>query len=440
MARSAALRIALAYSLAFALAIALLGVTVYWTAHHALRGQLDDRISAEMSSLISEYRQEGEAGLRDVIARRETARATNDMGYGLFARDGRRIAGAIPAGPPTRGWQTLAMHDLSDDADPARALAVDIAPGRRLVVAADWDALDRTDHLILSLLAAALAATILIGTGGAILLANFIRRRLAIIAGTAEGIMAGDLSQRIPLGPRNDEFDRLAALLNAMLDRITALLENLKQVSSDLAHDLRQPLTRLRNQLEQGLESGQSERSLERAIEQTDQVLGLFGSLLRLSEIEAGKLRQAFGNVDLGRLAADLGESYCPAIEDGGRAFVADVEETPPLAGDRELLSQALINLLDNAQIHTPPGTAIRLKVETLPDRIRITLSDDGPGVAPEDRVRIVGRFTRLDASRHVPGHGLGLSLVSAIATIHGGSLRFEDNHPGLAAILEFPR
>lgn len=439
MLRSAALRIALAYALAFALATALLGVGVYRTAQSALRAEFDSRVSAEMSSLISEYRHEGEAGLREVIERREAARATNDLRYGLFAADGRRIAGLLEAARPPLGWQVLDFDDPVEGPDPARALATDIAPGRRLVVAADLDTLDNVDHLILSLLAAALAATIVIGTIGAILLANYLRRRLAIIATGAEAIMAGDLAQRIPLGRRGDEFDRLAGVLNRMLDRITALLENLQQVSSDLAHDLRMPLTRLRNQLEQGLELGDHERSMEHAIEQADQVLGLFASLLRLSEIEAGKLREGFAPVDLGRLAADLGESYLPAIEDRGRFFDARFATTPPIEGDRELLAQALINLLDNAQIHTPPGTRIRLGVEALPDRIRVVVSDDGPGVPAEQHARIVGRFMRLEASRSVPGNGLGLSLVAAIAHIHGGTLAFADNRPGLIACLEFP-
>jgi signal transduction histidine kinase len=439
MIRSAAFRIALAYALAFALATALLGAAVYKTAQSALRTQFDNRIAAEMSSLTSEFRQEGEAGLKTVITHREAARATHDLGYGLFDADGRRVAGTMEMARPALGWQTIDLQDPTEGTDPARALAVDITPDRRLVVAADWDSVADVDHLILSLLAAALAATIAIGTAGAFLLANYLRHRLSIIATGAEAIMAGDLATRIPVGRRDDEFDRLSTVLNAMLDRITALMENLQQVSSDLAHDLRLPLTRLRNQLEQGLELGDRERSMERAIEQVDQVLALFASLLRLSEIEAGELRRGFGPLDLGRLAADLGESYCPAIEDHGRIFNARIVETPPIEGDRELLSQALINLLDNAQLHTQPGTAILLTVQTMPDRIRLTVSDNGPGVPLEHRSRITRRFTRLDASRNVPGNGLGLSLVAAIAHIHGGSLSFEDNQPGLIVILEFP-
>lgn len=441
MIRSAATRIALIGSAAFAAATVLLGAAVWWTVDHALRAQLDGRISAEMSSLISEYHGEGEKGLREVIARREIARATNDLGYGLFDQQGGRLAGALEVEHPATGWQTLTFSDPAENQRVSgRALAADVAPGRRLVVAADFNAVSRVDHLILALLGIALGATVAIGTLGAVLLATYLRRRLAVISGGAEAIVAGDLAQRIPVGPRHDEFDRLATVLNAMLDRITALLENLRRVSGDVAHDLRRPLTRLRNLLEQGLEAERQDHTLERAIVQVDEVLAIFASLLRLSEIEAGKLRLGFSPVALDLVAADLGEGYAPAIEDGGRTFQISVGDTPAIEGDRELLAQAISNLLDNAQIHTPPGTMIRLTALTMADHVVIAVDDDGPGIPEQDRARVVERFARLESSRSLPGHGLGLSLAEAIAAAHGARLVLRDNQPGLHAALEFPR
>jgi hypothetical protein len=439
--RSAATRIALAGSAAFALAVALLGVLSYHVVDRALRVQLDDRIAAEASSLVSEYRGEGEAGLRHVIERREVARATNDLGYGLFDAAGRRIAGALEATRPTAGWQTLMFFDPAEGhRELGRGLAVDIAPGRRLVVAADWNSVHHVDRIMLGLLAVALGATVAIGTLGAVLLATYLRRRLSVMAEGAEAIIAGDLGQRIPVGRRRDEFDRLAAALNAMLDRIAVLLDNLRQVSGDVAHDLRQPLARLRNLLEAGMAGGDANRTVERALDQVDHVLALFASLLRLSEIEAGRLRAGFGPVDLAQLAVDLGESYAPAMEDDGRRLFVVVAEAAVVAGDAELLSQAVVNLLDNAQVHTPVGTTVRLAIQAMPDRIALSVTDDGPGVAVDDRERVLNRFVRLEVSRHRPGHGLGLSLVAAIARAHGARLVLGDNDPGLAVTIAFPR
>jgi len=246
----------------------------------------------------------------------------------------------------------------------------------------------------------------------------------------------------VPVGRRGDEFDRLAGLLNAMLNRIAALLENLRQVSTDVAHDLRTPLARLRNGLESGLRHDlvpdQRDEAIEQAISRSDEVLSLFAAILRLSEIEAGQLQQAFRPVDLGQLTREMGESYALAIEDGGRQLVCELTEVAPILGDRELLAQALINLLDNAQFHTPSGTRIDMTLQRAGDRVRLTVADNGPGVNDQDRVRLTRRFARVDASRSRPGHGLGLSLVSAIADIHRGRLVISDNQPGLAVTLDF--
>lgn len=441
MLRSAAIRIALFGAAAFALAIALLGAASYLIVDHALRQQLDDRISAEVGSLASEFRGEGDRSLRTIIAQRETERATNDLGYALFDARGRKLAGDLHADQPERaGWQTIEFFDPPEGyVEAGRALVSDLAPGRRLVVSADFDAVQEADRLVLVLLGAALGLAIVIGGVFALLLAIYLKRRLSIMAEGAEAIADGDLASRIAVGRRDDEFDRLATALNAMLDRIAGLLGNLRRVSGDVAHDLRQPLTRLRNLLEHGMSEGDPHLAIGQALVQVDQVLALFASLLRLSEIEAGKLRAGFAPIDLNRLALDLGESYAPAVEDGGRRLVVRASLARPVRGDAELLSQALVNLLDNAQVHTSAGATVRLEVVDLADRVAVSVSDDGPGIAEPDRTRVVERFVRLEASRNRPGNGLGLSLVAAIADIHGGRLALGDNRPGLVATIELP-
>jgi len=273
-------------------------------------------------------------------------------------------------------------------------------------------------------------------------LGAYLRHRLSAMRVTAEAIMGGELDQRVPVGKRGDEFDRLAGLLNAMLNRIAELLDNLRQVSSDVAHDLRTPLARLRNGLESGLRHDlprdQRDAAIEQAISRSDEVLSLFSALLRLSEIEAGQLQQAFCCVDLARLTREMGDSYALAIADGGRHLICDLAEEAVVFGDRELLAQALINLLDNAQIHTPPGTLIEMTLRRVGTRVRLAVADNGPGVPAPDRLRLTRRFARMDTSRSRPGHGLGLSLVAAICNIHHARLEIADNRPGLAVSLDF--
>ena len=228
-----------------------------------------------------------------------------------------------------------------------------------------------------------------------------------------------------------------------MLDRIEGLLENLRQVSSDVAHDLRTPLARLRTRLEQGKptlpRSKRQRLVIEDAILRVDQVLELFSAILRIAEVESGQIRRMFGSVDLSLLVADLAESYAPAIEDGDRTLFWSVEPGIHVQGDRELLAQAVINLLENAQRHTPPSTMIRLTLVIAGTRVFVQVVDNGPGVPKADLGRITKRFARLDSSRNTAGYGLGLSLVTAVAALHGGKLVLKGMEPGLSAVIQLP-
>lgn len=444
MFQSAAYRIAILSSATFALATFALGLIVYFSAHAAFIQQLDDRITADATSLAAVYRSEGDGDLIEAIDLRETGDPTNDLGYALFSPEGRRIAGTLVTALPPAGLHDIVFIDPKEGPDPARAMTTVLPNGSRLVVAADREPLERIDRTVITLFGAAFLVVLVIGAVGALVLGAYLRRRLSAMSVTAEAIMAGDLSQRVPVGARRDEFDRLAGLLNAMLDRITALLDNLRQVSSDVAHDLRTPLSRLRNGLETGLRHGgtrdERDDAIELAIQQSDEVLALFTALLRISEIEAGRLKRAFASVDLTVLVHDLCESYKPAVEDGGRTLSFELDEAVIVLGDRELIAQAIINLLDNAQVHTPRGTAITVRLQARARDARLLVRDDGPGVPEEDRERVTRRFARLDRSRTRPGHGLGLSLVAAVAHIHDAQLRLGDNRPGLVVILDFQR
>ncbi|MET0309991.1 MAG: HAMP domain-containing sensor histidine kinase [Sphingomonas sp.] len=431
---SAAYRIAFTYSAAFALAILLLGVAVYFAADAEFRHQRDLAIAEEVAELV----QEGDvANLSREIAERETAKATDAFGYALFDRAGKRIAGSLDTTRPEPGFGTIIFIDPQEGPDPARAKTVELRGGERLVVAVDSESIEQIDATILELFAAAFLMVLIIGVGGALMLGHYLRRRLETIGGTARAIVAGDLAQRVPIGADQDEFDQVGAALNAMLDRIAHLMENLHQVSSDVAHDLRTPLVRLRNQLDL---VGSVEGAAARAIEQGDQLLALFASILRIAEVEAGTLAQSFESLDLSSLVAGVCEDYEPAITDSGRTLVCEVGPGIEISGNRELLAQAIGNLLDNARLHTPIGSRIAVSLRADKSATRLSVCDNGPGVPVADRGRILQRFVRGEASRTTPGNGLGLSLVAAVAGAHGGGVTVEDNDPGLCVTIQLFR
>lgn len=439
---SAAYRIAFTYAAAFALVFVLLGAAVYLAADAAFRRQQDAAVTEESADLVRSWRTEGRSELLEAIAQRGHGRA-GGFGYALFDRGGRRVAGAMETPRPAPGWSAIIVADPREGPDPARALATPLPAGELLVVAADGEPIERIDRTMLALFAGASLLFLAVTAVGALTMGGYLRRRLARVNGTARAIVAGEMDRRVTVGPRGDEFDQLAASLNAMLDRIAELVENVRQVSSDVAHDLRTPLARLRSELEiavgNGSDPATGRAAVERALERSDELLALFAAILRIAEVEAGGLRAGFRPFDVSALLADLCDSYAPALADGGRALRCDVAVGVRIQGDRELIAQAVVNLLDNAQRHTPEGTLVTLNLWRSEDDIRLAVSDDGPGVPTADRERIARRFVRLQRSRTRPGHGLGLNLVAAVVAAHGGNLAFEDHRPGLRAAIRLP-
>ncbi len=430
---SAAYRIAFIYAAAFAAAILLLGTAVYFAADAEFRSLRDQSISDELADLS----QDGMSNLIEEIGEREGMRRPTPFGYALFDKDGRRVAGRLDTQRPELGFTMITFHDPFEGNDRARAKAVDLVDGRRLVVATDSEAVEKIDATILTLFGIAFVAVLAVGVVSALILGRYLRNRLGAISATANAIVAGNLDQRMPVGPYRDEFDAVGLALNTMLDRIAGLMENLRQVSSDVAHDLRTPLLRLRNQLEQ---IGSVDGAAERAIEQGDEVLKLFGSILRIAEVEGGGLDQTFTRVDLSALVEDVGDSFLPALTDSGRSLTWEVESGTIVRGDRELLAQAIANLLDNTRVHTPVGTAVTLKLDAGADSVRLSVADNGPGVPDEHRDNIFRRFYRGDASRTTPGNGLGLSLVAAVAAAHGGDVMVHAAGLGLRVTIVLPR
>ena len=438
--RSAAYRIAFANFITFAVGLALLGLVVFGVMHVAFVGQLDATVSDEAQTLVDEYHTGGIGEVRDAIAVRESSTSPTRMLFAVFAPDGRRIAGSLQTDRPSLGVHDIIFIDPQEGPDSGRGIAIDLSSRERLLVAADREWVERIDRTVISVFAVAFLVACLIAFGGAVWFGSYLRRRINSIGDTAKVIIGGDIRERMPVSGRGDEFDQLAGTLNRMLDRIEGLLDNLRQVSSDVAHDLRTPLSRLRTHLEGSKHlPSDPKQVVESAIAQLDHVLSLFAAILRISEVEAGETRRYFTIVDLSALTTELAESYAPAVQDHGRMLLSSIASGLTIMGDRELLAQAAINLIENAQRHTPLETVIRLTLTEVDHCACLQVVDDGPGVATADLPRIVKRFARLEASRNTAGYGLGLNLVSAVAKLHQGRLVLKNNAPGLSAVIELP-
>jgi signal transduction histidine kinase len=278
--------------------------------------------------------------------------------------------------------------------------------------------------------------------GGGMFLSSQVWQRIEAIIRTAEGIIEGDLSQRVPRRAAPDDLDRLAATLNRMLDRMTGLMESLRHVSNDVAHDLRTPLGRLRHCLEEARETARTsndyQAALDTALAEIDAILDTFAAILRIAQIESGRGRTGFRQLSFSDLVEDVCESYTPSFEDADKTLLTNVAPGLALRGDPDLLAQSLANLLENAIRHTPAGTIVMVSAAHRASGIELTVADNGAGVPEEEHVRIFDRFYRLDGSRSVAGNGLGLSIVAAVAALHDADVGASSNRPGLKVRLRF--
>jgi hypothetical protein len=281
-----------------------------------------------------------------------------------------------------------------------------------------------------------------LGLIGAIVIRSIFRRMVRDISITSRAIARGDLSRRLPLGV-GEEFDELAVIINDMLDRISRLMDGVRQVSNAIAHDLRTPVTRARTRLEDAALYAETPEEMRAAIERAtldlDGIVGVFEALLRIAEIEAGSRRAAFAQVDLTQTLWDMDELYRAVAEERGLHLRTIVAAPLPVFGDRELVQQAVANLLDNALKFSAPGTVIDLSARLEDHAVEIVVADHGPGIAAADRSRAMERFFRAETARNTQGSGLGLALVSAVAQLHNGTLQLADNNPGLRAIICLP-
>lgn len=436
--------IAMLYGLAFALLTAGFGLAVYFATERAMAAQIDARLSGETSTILGMGATPSFPEIAHRIAQREGRRSTSGLSYVLLDRDRHPLAGELELDLPRPGYSDVAFRDEVEGPDTGRALATTLAGGAMLVVLADSEPIEAFDEMLGRIFAVAFGAAIVAGVLGGLALSAVIRRRIDAMNMAAEAIIGGDLTRRMPDEGTGSEFDRQSATLNRMLDRIAELMSNLKQVSSDIAHDLRTPLGRLRQRLETALADEDDVDGMKRQVRNTlvevDALLDLFAALLRISEVEAGARRAAFEAIDLGALVHDVTETFAPAVQDGGRRLMAEADTGPQIVGDRELLTQMLVNLIENAARHTPGGTSIKVGVADLEQSVRLRVEDNGQGIGNAEASLLTRRFVRLESSRSTAGHGLGLALVDAIARLHDGVLALCDNAPGLRVEIDFPK
>jgi signal transduction histidine kinase len=440
-------RIVLVYAAIFAFSAAVLLAFTYYSTERSLDAETDQTIEAEITGLAEQYQQLGITGLTDAIISR-----SQHGGLGIYLltdENDRTIAGNLDGWPQMieDGQFVEFNYDRHVGAKleqhRARGRVFDLNGGFRLLVARDVAERYETERLFTTMLPWSAALMLALAIAGGYFMSRNLLRRLDSINRKSHEIMAGDLSQRLPLTRTGDEFDTLAANLNRMLDRTERLMRGMREVTDSVAHDLRTPLNRLRNRLEGALGDLDPDSKLwgeiEAAVGETDRLIGTFNGILLIAEAEAGIVREAMAPVQLPALVGGVVELYEPLAEEKGVALEIAPSGAATIRGNRSLITQALANLLDNAIKYTPSGGHVRVAIEDTPSGVALVVADDGPGVASEDRARVLERFVRLEASRNSPGTGLGLSLVAAVARMHDARLDLADNNPGLKATLLFP-
>jgi signal transduction histidine kinase len=445
--RTFAFRIVLVYIAIFAISAAGLVAFTYWNTKRALDFQTDQTIDAEITGLAEQYQRQGLGGLTDVVMSRSMR-----GGQGLYLLTDtlhHPIAGNLDSWPeiiyrPNDFVEFNYDRRVGGETSRRRARGklFDLTGGFQLLVARDVHEQHESSRLFGTTLPWSLLLMLVLGIGGGALMSRNLLARLDSINTTSRDIMAGDLSRRVPVYGANDEFDMLAANLNRMLDRNERLMRGMREVTDSIAHDLRTPLNRLRNRIDAALRrlppDSEEAKEIELASAEIDGLIATFNALLLIAEAEAGLAREAMVPVDLRDVVEGISELYRPVAEECGLTF-----ETPPsgaaiIAGNRTLISQALANLVDNAIKYTPAEGSVRVSIENTAAGIAVVVADNGPGIPEQERERVTERFVRLEASRHSPGSGLGLSLVLAVARLHDAQLLLTDNAPGLRATLLF--
>ena len=443
-----AFRLALSYGLLAIGSMSVISAAFYFGTVGVLERSTDAKLLSISTRLARHFESRGEEGLRQEIQQLLVDGIDQDTEvYLLVAPDGRKIVGNI------FGWtqKSAPLDSLTDLAvmrngrpSVSRLLPWLLPDGSILVVGRDLQDQREIERLVWHSLLAGGAVALLLAIGGALLFRRQLEHRVGAIRRTALEIEAGDLSRRIPIPDVEDEFARLNRDINRMLDRIEHLMDGVRHVSNAIAHDLRTPLGRIRSRLEEALRPGDSMAQLAGsarfAIQQVDELIQMLDRLLQIAEAESGARRQSFAPVPLASVLSDVVELYDATAEAEEITLTSKIEGRPIALGDKNLLTSALANLIDNALKYAGSGSRVQVRAIGERDTVSLVVQDDGPGIPPTERARVVDRFYRLDQSRSLPGNGLGLSIVTAIASLHWGELDLADASPGLIARIVLPR
>jgi signal transduction histidine kinase len=443
-----AFRLALGYGLLAIGSMSVLSAAFYFGTVGVLARSTDAKLQSLSKRLSNQFENRGGEGLQREIQKLLVDGIEQDTEvYLLIARDDRKIIGNIA------GWTAKAapIDRLSDvkvtrngRESLSRLLPTQLPDGSILVVGRDMQDQREIETLVWRALVAGGAVALLLAIGGALLFRRQLERRVGAIRRTASDIVAGDLSRRIPITGVQDEFERLNRDINDMLDRIQHLMDGVRHVSNAIAHDLRTPLGRIRTRLDEALRIGKGTVSLAEtarfSIQQIDELIQMLDKLMQIAEAESGAHSEAFLPVAVASVIGDVVELYDAAAEAEGITLSTEIKGNPITLGDRNLLASAFANLIDNALKYAGSGATVCIKTAEARDTISVVIEDNGPGIPPAERPRVIERFYRLDKSRGLPGNGLGLSIVAAIVTLHRGKLLLEDAAPGLSARLVLPR
>jgi signal transduction histidine kinase len=445
--RSSTLRLALLAIAVFGAAVVALFGYVYWSTASFVRSRADRAIAAEQAILLQAYERAGRSGLIAAIDERIAQNRLAGGRYLLVEPAGAPVAGNLPAWPSAlagaNGWGEFTPLPPHADGAPARAMFTTLPDGARLLVGQDIADLDAFAHQIETAILLGIAFVFVLAGVASVSVTRRTVGRIEAINATSRAIMRRGLGERIPLRGTHDEWDQLAANLNSMLDRIEGLMAEVKQVTDNVAHDLRTPLARMHGRLEKAYNApggSEHERTLiGDTLADLEGVLRMFSSLTRISQIEANGRTEAVRAVNLSEVAREVGELFDAAAEDKGSRLEVVGGEGVLVIGDRDLLFDAVANLVDNAIKHGRAGGRVTVAVARGDGRGEISVADDGPGIPVHERQHVFKRFYRLERSRRTAGNGLGLSLVAAVARLHGANIDMEDTAPGLKVRLRFP-
>ena len=405
---------------------------------------VDRRITEESLSIVEAGRILPTSLLVRRIEDAARRRDTGDIGFVLARDDGRALVGNVVLHRPLPlGYSNLTSGDRIEGLTHGRALVRAVGEGRVLTTLAETEPIQDLNSIRVLIVTGGFASVILIVSGGLTLFGRIISHRITRMQRTVDAIIDGDMNERVPVDGLGSELDQQAQAFNRMLDRIATLMASISNVTHDIAHDLRTPLARLRALLALTYrEAGDTQTSdrLAKALAEVDQILAMFGAILRIAEVEGGNRRAGFKPFDLAALLEETAALYEPLAEEEGHLLLLDAPMPEvTLHGDRQLVAQALINLVENAIRHTPAGTRIQLRLESANAAVRVIVEDDGPGIAPSQHGKALSRFGRLEEARGSDGHGLGLPLVEGIARLHRGAVTLVDAEPGLRAVMTLP-